>query len=96
MRLGLAPGRPALAAGLGLQVQRAELVEAEHDRLAGLRERVELDDPVALGLKVGIVGTLPGPHRLERRIETFFCRFTRKSTAPEARPSASGWRWASC
>jgi hypothetical protein len=64
MRLGLAAGRPALAAGLGLQVQRAELVEAEHDRLAGMRERVELDDPVALGLKVGIVGTLPGPHRL--------------------------------
>src|SRR5205085_342203 len=39
---GLGSGCPAFAAGLRLQVQRPELVETDHDRLAGLRERVEL------------------------------------------------------
>ena len=63
--LGLGSGRPALAAGLRLQVQRPELVEADHDRLAGLGERVELDDPVALGLEIRVVGALPGSHRLK-------------------------------
>ncbi len=52
MRFGLA-GRPAFATRLRLQVQWPELIEADHDRLAGLRGRVELDDPVTLGLKVG-------------------------------------------
>src|SRR3954447_20004898 len=42
--LGLGSRRPALAARLRLQVQRPELVEADHDRLAGLSERVELDN----------------------------------------------------
>ena len=51
--LGLGSGCPALAARLGLQVQRPELVEADHDRLTSLRLRVEFDDPVALGSKSG-------------------------------------------
>jgi hypothetical protein len=57
--------RPAASAGLGLQVQRTELIEADHDRLALVGEVVELDDAVALGLKVRVVGAFPGPHRLK-------------------------------
>src|SRR3954447_17693339 len=62
---GLGAWRPVLAAGLGLEGERPELVEADHHRRARLGERVELDDPVALGLKIGVVGALPGSHRLK-------------------------------
>ncbi len=61
----LGAGCPAVAAGLGLQVQRPELVQADHDRLPGVRERVELNDAVALGLELRVVGALPGPHGLK-------------------------------
>ena len=58
-------GRGPLPARTGLEVQRPELVETDHDHLAGLSERVELNDAAALGLEVGVVGTLPGPHSLK-------------------------------
>ena len=63
--LGLRPGSPALAAGLGLQVQRAELIEADHDRFAGLGSSVELDDPVALDLEVRVLGRVPSSGGIE-------------------------------
>jgi hypothetical protein len=45
--------------------KRAELIQADHDRLPGLRKRVELQDPVAFDGEVMVVGALPGPHRLK-------------------------------
>lgn len=63
--LGLCAGRPAAAAWLGLQVQRPELIEADHDPFTGLRHLVELDDFVALDPEVGVGGALPRPHGLK-------------------------------
>jgi hypothetical protein len=57
--------RPAAAAGLRLEVQRAELIETDHDRRTGFGGRVERDDAVALDFEVGIGGALPRPHRLK-------------------------------
>src|SRR3954471_9258025 len=62
---GLGARRPAPAAGLRLEVQWPELVETDDERLAGLGERVELDDAIALGDEVRVVGALPRPHRLK-------------------------------
>src|SRR4051794_9642497 len=62
-----------LLARVGLQVERSELVHAEHDRWITWARRhgavgdgVELEDPVLLGLEVTVVGALPGLHRLKR------------------------------
>ena len=63
--LRLRAGRPAFPAGLGLEVQRPELVQADHDCLPGFREGVELDDPVTLSLEVGVVRAFPAPHGLK-------------------------------
>jgi len=66
------PWRPRLAARLRLQVERPELVQAD-DHVGvvgpGLRDpvgdRVQLQDPVLLGLEAGVVGALPAPHGLK-------------------------------
>jgi hypothetical protein len=48
-----------------LQVQRPELVQADHDLLPGLGHLVELDDPVMLDLEIGVGRALPLPHGLK-------------------------------
>jgi hypothetical protein len=63
--LGLGAGCPAAAAGLGLQVQRPELIKADHDLLAGLGKLIQLDDPVTLGLESRVGGALPRSHGLK-------------------------------
>src|SRR6202050_3613221 len=63
--LRLRAGRPALGGGLGLEVRRPQLIQADHARLPGLIHLVELDDPVALGHEVRVGGALPGPHGLK-------------------------------
>src|SRR5581483_568573 len=78
-----APGRPLrvgvlaahggpLLAGMGLEIEWAELIDADHHgRVAPLRfplpigDGVELEDAVLLGLEIGIVGFLPGLHGLK-------------------------------
>jgi len=62
---GLAQGSPGLAAGLGLEVQGSELVEADDHCLARVGQLIQLQDAVLLGLEVGVVGALPRPHRLK-------------------------------
>ena len=76
---GLAVGVLVLAAafgplppGMGLEVERTELVHAEDDfGLTGLGydlavgDRVEVLDPGFLGLVVGVAGDLPGLHALK-------------------------------
>ena len=67
------PRRPRIPARLRLQVEWPELVQADdnvRERFgAGLRDpvgdRVQLEDPVLLGLEAGVVGALPAPHRLK-------------------------------
>ena len=61
----MARGAGGLAAGLRLQVQRPELIEADDQRLAARGRRIEGQDAVALGGELGIVRALPGPHRLK-------------------------------
>jgi hypothetical protein len=67
-----AAGGPLLA-GVWLQVQRPELVDADHHRrvaIAGLSlavgEVIQLQDAVLFGLEVRVVGLLPGLYRLKR------------------------------
>jgi hypothetical protein len=64
-------GRP-LPAGVGLQVQRAELVDADdHLRVAGLNlagavhQPVQVQDAVLLGLEVRVARLLPGLQALK-------------------------------
>jgi len=65
--------RGPLLARVGLEVEGAELVEADHDsgvrfpRLGGaIGDGVQLEDPVLLGLEVRIVALLPGLDHLKR------------------------------
>ena len=67
-----ADGRP-LAAGVRLQVERPELVDADHHRRIivtrfdlAVGDVVQLEDPVLLDFEVGVVGLLPRLHRLKR------------------------------
>jgi len=69
----LAAGGGPLLAGVWLQVQRPELVDADHHRrvaIAGLSlavgEVIQLQDAVLFGLEVRVVGLLPGLYRLKR------------------------------
>src|SRR5712691_7717225 len=64
--------RPRLAAWLRLQVERPELIEADDDvgvvraRLRdAVGDRVQLEDPVLLGLEGRVVGALPRPQGLK-------------------------------
>ncbi|MGW5106250.1 hypothetical protein [Nocardia sp. NPDC004123] len=51
-------GEPASAAA-GLEVQRAELVHADHPAVGG-RVVVKIEDPGHLGLKVRVIARFPG------------------------------------
>jgi hypothetical protein len=58
---------------VGLEIERPELVHADHDRRipllrprGSIRDGVELKDPVLLGLEVRVVGLLPGLDHLKR------------------------------
>ena len=69
---GLGSGGPRLPSRLRLDVQRAELVDADHDaRVAGawlslpVGDRVQLEDPVLLGLELRVVRALPRSQRLK-------------------------------
>ena len=65
--------RRPLLARMGLQVERSELVHAEHHRRipwprfgTAVGDRVELEDPVLLRFEVGVVGLLEGLDHLKR------------------------------
>jgi len=72
MRFGLARGAQALPPGCGWRFRGPNWIEADDHRLAPLGGGVEGQDAVALGGEVGVVGALPGPHRL--KADTLGCQ----------------------
>ena len=73
VRISWCRRRPPLRAGMGLQVERPELIDADHHgRIArpglglAVGDVVQLEDPVLLDFEVGVVGLRPRLHRLKR------------------------------